>query len=202
MPQIDPNLVYLILIIGLWLSVIAVHLPGTGVAEVLAILGVGGSLVALANLPTNWGALVLIVVGVLSFLVMPFLDRRLLLLAVGGLVLQAVGSLMLFRDTSVSIPLIGVTIAASLVYYRFALLRIFNYRHISPARIEDQSIVGEEGYVKSALDPVGTVYVRGETWTARSDHRLDTGTPVAVVEQSGLTLYVEAVKQKHQPEEA
>ena len=202
MQQIDPNLIYLLLIVGLWLSVVAVHLPGTGVAEVLAIAGVGGSLVALANLPTNWGALVLIVFGVLSFLVMPFLDRRLLLLAVGGLVLQAVGSLTLFRGTSVSPALIAVTIAASLVYYRFALLRIFNYRHISPARIEDQSIIGEEGYVKSALDPVGTVYVRGETWTARSEHKLDKGAQVAVIEQNGLTLYVEAVKQKRQPEEA
>jgi membrane-bound ClpP family serine protease len=202
MQQIDPNLVYLVLIIGLWLSVVAVHLPGTGIAEVLAIGGVGGALVALANLPTNWGALVLIVFGVLSFLVMPFLDRRLLLLAVGGLALQAVGSLTLFRGTSVSPALIAVTIAASLVYYRFALVRIFNYRHISPARVEDQSIIGEEGYVKRALDPVGTVYVRGETWTARSDHNLESGTPVAVVEQNGLTLFVEAVKQKHQPEEA
>jgi membrane-bound serine protease (ClpP class) len=202
MQQIDPNLIYLILIVGLWLSVIAVHMPGTGVAEVLAVLGIGGSLVALANSPTNWGALVLIVIGVLSFLVMPFLDRRLLLLAIGGLALQAVGSLTLFRGTSVSPALIAMTIAASLIYYRFALVRIFNYRHISPARLEDQPIVGEEGYVKRALDPVGTVYVRGETWTARSDQALEAGTRIAVVEQSGLTLYVEALKQKRQPEEA
>ncbi len=202
MPQIDPNLVYLILIVGLWLSVIAVHLPGTGVAEVLAILGVGGALVALANAPTNWWALVLIVFGVLSFLVMPFLDRRLLLLAIGGLALQTVGSLTLFNGTGVSLPLIAMTIAASLVYYRFALVRIFNYRHISPARVEDQSIIGEEGYVRSTLDPVGTVYVRGETWSARSDQALEAGAKVAVVEQNGLTLYVEAIKQKRQPEEA
>ena len=200
MAQIDPNLVYLILIAGLWLSVVAVHMPGTGVAEVLAILGVGGALVALANSPTNWWALVLIVFGVLSFLVMPFLDRRLLLLAVGGLALQAAGSLTLFRGTAVSLPLIAITIAVSLFYYRFALVRIFSYRHLGPARVEDQSIVGEEGYVKSVLDPIGTVYVRGETWTARSDHTLDKGTQVAVVEQNGLTLYVEAVKQKRQEE--
>ena len=88
------------------------------------------------------------------------------------------------------------------MYYRFALVRIFSYRHNTPARVEDQTIVGEEGYVKSALDPVGTVYVRGETWTARSDQALEAGTKVAVVEQNGLTLFVEAVKQKRQPEEA
>ena len=202
MQQIDPNLVYFVLIAGLWLSVVAVHMPGTGVAEVLAILGIGGAMVALANSPTNWWAVILIVFGVLSFLVMPFLDRRLLLLAVGGLALQAVGSILLFREMSVSPVLIAVTIAASLIYYRFGLVRILNYRHITPARLEDQTIIGEEGYVKSTLDPVGTVYVRGETWTARSDHPLEKGTQVAVVEQNGLTLYVEAVKQKRQQEEA
>src|SRR5664279_1580831 len=152
--SIDPNLVYLILIVGLWAGVIAIHLPGTGVVELLAIAGIVGALIALANMPTNWGAAILIVIGVLSFLVMPFLDRRLLLLAVGGLGLQAVGSLTLFRGTSVSLALIGMMIAGSLIYYRFALVRIFNYRHISPARIEDQSIIGEEGYVKAALDPL------------------------------------------------
>ncbi|HVU13065.1 MAG TPA: hypothetical protein VHD90_17425, partial [Phototrophicaceae bacterium] len=59
---IDPNLVYLILIVGLWLSVTAFHIPGTGIAEVLAAVGVISSLVILASMPTNWWALLLIVI--------------------------------------------------------------------------------------------------------------------------------------------
>ncbi len=63
--------------------------------------------------------------------------------------------------------------------------------------LDDEPITGAVGYVQKAIDPVGTVYVRGESWTARSDMPLPTGTAIAVVEQDGLTLFVEAVKQKH-----
>jgi len=199
---IDPNLVYLILIFGLWLSVTAVYIPGTGIAEVLALVGVGAALITLANMPTNWWAVILIVVGVLGFLVMPFLDQRFALLAVGGLALQTIGSLTLFNGTGVALPVIVVTIGASLLYHRFALMRILNYRDGRPAMVADEPLIGLHGYVKHALDPVGTVFVRGETWTARSDHKVQSGAEIAVVDQEGLTLFVEAVKQKHQPEEA
>jgi membrane protein implicated in regulation of membrane protease activity len=68
--------------------------------------------------------------------------------------------------------------------------------------LEDEPITGQLGYVQRTVDPVGTVYVRGESWTARSDEKLAAGTEISVVEQDGLTLYVEAVKHKRQPEEA
>ncbi len=199
---IDPNLVYLILIVGLWLSVTAFHIPGTGIMEVLAAVGVISSLVILASMPVNWWALVLIVIGVLGFLIVPFVNRRFAPLASLGLILQAIGSLLLFNGLSVSVPLIAVTIIVALIYYFFALLPALEHqRKSAPALLEDQPIVGLEGRVQSTVDPVGTVYVRGETWTARSDHKLDVGTEVSVVDQEGLTLYVEAVKQKRRPEE-
>jgi membrane-bound serine protease (ClpP class) len=199
---IDPNLVYLILILGLWMSVTAVYMPGTGVVELLAGIGVIAALVVLANMPTVWWAVILIVVGVLSFLVIPFIDRRFAPLAIGGLVLQAVGSLTLFTDgVSVSLPLIVVTIVASLVYHRYALLPALEHHRSKPAMLEDEPIVGMNGYVQSTLNPVGTVYVRGETWTARSDQPLEKGTEIAVIDQEGLTLYVEALKHKRRQEE-
>jgi membrane-bound serine protease (ClpP class) len=198
---LDPNLVYLLLLAGLWLSVTATHMPGTGLVEILAVLGVGAALLALINMPTNWWALILLVVGVLSFLIMPLLSQRYAAIAVGGLALQAVGSYLLFNGTPVALPVIGITIVASLIYYRFALLKILDYQKASPAMLDDQPLIGLQGYVQRALDPVGTVYVRGESWTARSDETLASGTEIAVVDQEGLTLYVEAMKHKRQQEE-
>lgn len=196
---LDPNLVYLILLAGLWLSVTAAYLPGTGVVEVLAIGGVLVALYILASMPTNWLAVLLLVVGVLGFLIMPFVDQRLALLSAGGLVLQAIGSVFLFNGMSVSLPLIAVTIGAALLYHRFALLRVLESHRAQPAMLEDEPIIGAIGYVQKALDPVGTVYVRGESWTARADDVLPSGTPVTVVEREGLTLYVEAIKNKREP---
>ena len=67
--------------------------------------------------------------------------------------------------------------------------------------LDDEPLIGTEGYVQRALDPVGTVYVRGESWTARSEAPLAAGTEVAVVDQEGLTLFVEAIKHKRHQEE-
>lgn len=198
---LDPNIVYLLLLGGLWLSVTAAHMPGTGIIELLAGVGIVASLYALINMPTNWWALVVLVSGVLTFLVLPLLHRRSTLLPVGGLVLQALGSLTLFSGVSVSLPVIAITVAASLIYYRFALLRILEFHKTAPAMLEDEPLVGLQGYVQKALDPVGTVYVRGEAWTARSDKPLTAGTEISVVDQEGLTLFVEAVKQKRRQEE-
>ena len=117
---------------------------------------------------------------------MPFLDQRFAALSIGGLALQAVGSVFLFNGMSVSLPLIVVMIAIALLYHRFALLRILAVnRNAAPAMLDDQPLVGTYGYVQRALDPVGTVYVRGESWTARSDHKLKAGTEITVVDQVG-----------------
>jgi membrane-bound ClpP family serine protease len=195
---IDPNVVYLILLAGMWLSVTAAYVPGTGILELLAIIGVIASVVVLASMPTNWVSVVAIVVGTFGFFTIPLLDRRLKLLAFVGLALQLVGSITLFNGASVSIPLVAVIVIASLLYYRFALLPVLHSQRTKAALIDDEPIVGARGYVQRALDPVGTVRVRGESWTARSDQRLDPGTEIVVIDREGLTLFVESEKQKRQ----
>lgn len=195
---IDPNITYLILIAALWFSVTAVYMPGTGIFEGLALLGVVGSLALLTQQPTNWIAVLLLVIGVLGFLIMPLIEKRFALLSVIGLIFQAAGSLTLYHDgMTVSFPLIVVTIGAALLYHRFALLRVLEAHKQRPAMLDDEPLIGASGYVQKAVDPVGTVYVRGESWTARADLPIVAGTPVIVVDRDGLTLFVEAQKQKH-----
>jgi membrane-bound ClpP family serine protease len=42
------------------------------------------------------------------------------------------------------------------------------------------------------------VRVRGESWTARSEQVLEPGAEIVVIDREGLTLFVEAEKQKRQ----
>jgi membrane-bound ClpP family serine protease len=53
--------------------------------------------------------------------------------------------------------------------------------------------IGAAGEVRNPLRPIGSVYVDGEEWSARTaDERpLDRGTPVHVVRTDGLTVVVE-----------
>ena len=54
MPLLDPNVVYLMLLLGLWASALAIYIPGTGLWEVIALAILAGALYLLSTLPTNW----------------------------------------------------------------------------------------------------------------------------------------------------
>ena len=198
MPQVDPNIVYIALVFGLWLGVTATYMPGTGLLEVLAAAGIIGALALLGNMPTNWGAVIVLVLGVLSFMVMPFLQQQLVPLAVGGLLLQAVGGWFMFDGVSVSPFIVALTVLLPLAYHRYALLPILEKARTRPMMDEDDALIGARGRVVKALDPTGTVQVRGELWTARSDRPLQSGDEIIVIEREGLNVFVEGIKRKRE----
>lgn len=203
----DPNVVYLVLVIGLWVAVTATYVPGTGVIEGLAVVALIIALIVMASLPTNWWAVLILVLGVLSFLLVPFLSPRSAILAQGGLILQAVGGAFLFNGLSVSWLLIALTIGIALLYHNFALLPLLRRLRQQKAVIDDNGqLLGAFGRVVTAFSPsgvshVGTVHVRGEQWTAYSDKPLLAGDAVVVLERDGLQLFVEGVKHKQAPKE-
>ena len=200
MPTIDPNVVYVALVISLWLGVTATYIPGTGVMELLAVISIIGTISVLGGMPTQWWAVIALVVGVLSFIVMPFLKQQFVGLAAGGLILQAAGGWFMFADMKVSPLIIGLTVLISLMYHRYALIpALERMRKQPPAMDEDAVLIGATGRVVKALDPIGTINVHGEMWTATSNKTLKPGTEVVVLERNGLNVYVEGVKQKRSP---
>jgi len=196
MPNVDPNIVYLTLVFGLWIGVSATYLPGTGVKEFLAVAALIASVVMMSTMPTNWVAVLVIVVGVLSFIIMPFLKEQLLLLSIGGLILQGVGAWFMFDEPRVSLLLIVLTIGIPLLYHRYVLMPVFERVRQQPVLNEDDLLIGARGRVTSAINPTGTINVRGETWTATSERPLKPGDDVVVLERDGLQVIVEGVKHK------
>jgi membrane-bound serine protease (ClpP class) len=53
--------------------------------------------------------------------------------------------------------------------------------------------IGSVGLVRRPLEPVGSIYIAGEEWSARTadDRRLPRGTPIRVVAVDGLTAIVD-----------
>jgi membrane-bound serine protease (ClpP class) len=203
----DPNVVYLVLVVGLWVGVTAAYVPGTGLIEGMAAIALVVAIVIMASLPTNWWAVLILVLGVLSFLLVPFLNARLAILAQGGLILQAIGGVFLFNGLPVSWLLIALTIGIALLYHNFGLLPLLHKAREQKALIDDNGqLVGAFGRVITVFTPtgashVGTVNVRGEQWTAYSEKPLLAGDEIVVVERDGLQLFVEGLKHKQAPKE-
>lgn len=198
----DPNIVYLLLLIGLWSGITAAYVPGSGIAELVSAGVSVAAIVLLAALPTNWFAVLVVLVGVAGFLLVPLIRPRYATLALVGLIFQALGSVALFHNgLSVGWPLIALTIVLSVLYHRFVLLPVLAHQRRSRELETDayEQLLGATGRVVNPINlpnPVGTVQAGGELWTARSDLPLERGDEVIVVDRDGLVITVEGLKYK------
>jgi membrane-bound serine protease (ClpP class) len=192
---VDPNIVYLGLIVALWSVVTIVYSPGTIIGEIISAVLAVATLAMLVNMPTNWLAVVVVVIGVSGFLALPFMSIRFARFADFGLLLQIIGGLMLFREGPQVSPLIVLaTVLVAWMYHRFVLMPALRL-HAKAADVDENTrIIGMRGRVTRAIDPVGTVYVNGESWTARSTEPLAPDTEVVVTRKVGLELIVEKAK--------
>jgi membrane-bound ClpP family serine protease len=176
------------------------------VLELVALGALIGVLLLLSGLPTNWLAVLVLVLGVLGFLTVPFVSPRWARVAEIGLVLQALGGFFLFNGLQVSVLLIAVTIGLSLLYHRFGLLPLLRRARQQAAVVgDDDQLIGASGRVVKAFDAfgkqyIGTITVGGEQWTATSAKPLQPGDAVLVVERDGLQLAVEGLKYKVAPQ--
>lgn len=199
---LDPTIAYLMLIVGLWLAITAIYLPGTFLPEIGATVVLIGAVLALAALPTNWISLVLLVTGMVTFILLPFISPARAHWADAALVVQGIGSVFLFRGTMPNPLAIAALLAAAYIYHHFLLLPIMRrVRELPAVSDEYDNLLGVEGRVVSAVDPpaTGAAQVAGEMWTIRSNIPLEPGDLVRVISKRGLELEVERLKSKRPP---
>ncbi|MEL6527596.1 MAG: NfeD family protein [Chloroflexota bacterium] len=196
---LDPNLIYLLLFVGLWVGVTAVYVPGTFIPELISTVLIIGSLFVLASVTTAWWAVAILFIGIAAFLLLPFFGEKYGRFAELGLVGQGIGSFFLFPDQTVSPFLIGATLIIALAYHRLILLPTLKNQRRFNEYDESNEVLGVRGRVVKDLDPVGTVYVNKELWRARSPVHLTRDTPIMVVGQQGLELQVEKAKNEDIP---
>ncbi len=194
----NPNVAYLALIVGLVMLVVAVTTPGTGLAEVIAVISLAVALIGLVRLDANFAGVVLIIAAFVLF-ALDVTQTQHGALTLGGAVALLVGSLLLFPAGTggpvLSLWLVaGVTIvmvAVSLVFFS-ALVRWRKQHRVDNAA---QGVVGQRGVVKTATTPLtpGTAQVAGQLWTIEAGEPIEPGTEVEVVGREGLTLKVKKI---------
>jgi len=191
----DPNVAYILLIVGLWMLVIAVTTPGTGFAEVSAVIALALAAVGLFSLTVNFAGVLVILVAFVLF-VIDVVSPTHGVLTVGGVIALLIGSLMLFpqRENVAGLSgwlVAGVTLAsagmAGVVLH--ALMNSLRHRKVDMAT---QTVEGGRGHVRQAIaaGEAGTVQVAGQLWSAASDEPIEAGAEVVVTRREGLTLHV------------
>jgi membrane-bound serine protease (ClpP class) len=121
------------------------------------------------------------------------------LLAIGGVVSMAIGSIMLIKSDAeffqiswtVIVPVILTAAAVTLFLVSMGLRAMRR-----PPQTGREGMVGSIGVATTRLSPDGKLVIQGELWDAVSDTPAEAGTPAKVLRVEGLKLHVTPVLQK------
>jgi len=191
----NPNIAYILLMIGLAGLYFELSQPGAIFPGVIGGIALILALYALQTLPVNYAGILLILLAVLFFI----LEIKVTshgMLSFAGVLALVLGSLMLFRVPgytirlawSVFIPTVGVISAF------FVTVATLAFRaQVSKPQTGAEGLLGMIGEVKQDLQPAGKIFVHGELWNAVSDQDLHVGEKVQVVAVENLRLKVEKI---------
>ncbi|HUN53419.1 MAG TPA: nodulation protein NfeD [Candidatus Sulfotelmatobacter sp.] len=188
----DPELAYMLMLLGIVGIVFEVSHPGMAAPGVFGGIGLLLGLYGLHHLPIDYAAAGLVLLGLGLMIAEAFVPAY-GALGVGGVAAFVIGSLMLF-DTDLPgyrLPLVMVVaagIAAALLLILVVTLSLRARRR--PVVTGEATLIGAGGEVLAWSADAGQVQIGAERWNARSAGPLSTGQRVRVVGRDGLTLLV------------
>jgi membrane-bound serine protease (ClpP class) len=195
----DPNLAYILLMIGLFGILFELYNPGAifpGVAGAISLILAFYSLQAL---PVNYAGLALIILSIIFFIAeIKVISHG--LLTIGGVISLIFGSIMLIKTDSaleilrISWQVILVTVVLTVAFFAFAISMGIKAQSRKPTT-GSEGIIGEVGETITDLHPGGRIRIHGELWSAESfdGSFIDKGTRVEVTRISNLKLIVRKI---------
>jgi membrane-bound serine protease (ClpP class) len=194
---IDPNIVFLLLAIGVQALLIELTHPGAWFPGFIGVISLALAAYGLGILPVNWFGLVFIVAAFVLFI----LDIKTPThgaLTVTGVISFIVGALVLFNSAGtpqfqrVSIPL--VIFVGAFIGAIFAVILGYALRaQRRPVITGQEGLRGQTGIARTDLDPLGQVQAGSELWSAElaeGSGKVHQGDRVEVVSIDGLRLKV------------
>jgi len=189
-PLVDPNVAYLLLMLGFYGILFELQNPGAILPGVAGAIFLVLAFFALSALPVNAAGLALIVLGV-GFLLAEIKVHSHGVLAVGGALALGIGGLILFDDQAVRVawPLVLAVTAATVAFFLLVIGFAIRGRR-GPRATGKTALLGRRAEVIDRLSPRGRVRLDGEVWNAEAAGAIEVGAQVVVTGVEGLTLRV------------
>jgi membrane-bound serine protease (ClpP class) len=189
----NPNLAYILLLIGLVGLYFEFSHPGAILPGVLGGISLLLAIFAFQILPINYVGLGLILLAVILF-ILEIKVQSFGMLAVGGIAAMIIGSLMLVKAPIAELrPSLGFVLPVVLAFAAIVLflLTLVFKAHARRALTGREGMVGETGTARTDLSPAGKVFVHGELWEAVAETPVRAGESVKVIEVlEGLKIRV------------
>jgi membrane-bound serine protease (ClpP class) len=197
----NPNVAYLLMLIGIYGLLLEGYNPGTVLPGVVGAISLLLALFAFQVLSVNYAGLALIALGVLLIVAESFVPSF-GTLGLGGIVAFVIGSVMLLDNDVPGFSIAWQLIATMGLAGSLLLLAIVSFA----VRARRRPVVsGQEGLLRERAEAVeafehqGLVRVHGELWNAVTQTPVQAGQPLRIVRVDGLTLQVEPASDRITP---
>jgi membrane-bound serine protease (ClpP class) len=193
----DPNIAYILLMLGFYGLMFELYNPGAILPGVVGVICLVLAFYSLNTLPINYAGLALILFALLLFI----LEIKITshgVLAIGGIVSLLLGSMMLIRRGAgavgqISWTVIIATTAVTALFFLFVIGMGLKAQRLKPVT-GSESMIGETGEAREELNPSGMVFLHGELWQAESLRgEIKQGEKIRVTGMKGFKLFVEKV---------
>jgi membrane-bound serine protease (ClpP class) len=199
----DPNIAYILLMIGIWGIILEFYHPGAILPGVTGAICLVLGLYGLHTLPINYAGLFLILIGIILFI----LEIKITsygMLTIGGIISLFLGSIMLINIESglevIRISMSVITTTVIVISLLFILLIYLVYKaHRKKITTGREGIIGEIGEVTKDIiqNKTGIVKIKGELWNSEiaglDVYEIKAGEKVKILDVDNLTLKVQKI---------
>jgi len=192
----NPNVAYLLMLIGIYGLLLEGYNPGAIVPGVVGAICLLLALFAFQVLSVNYAGLALIALGVILIVAESFVPSF-GALGLGGIVAFVIGSVMLLDREVPGFSIAWQLIGAMGLVGALVLLGIVSFAVRSRRRPVVSGVEGltrEIGEAVESFEHKGLVTVHGELWKAVSNEPVTAGQRVRIRKVDGLTIEVEPVR--------
>ena len=194
----DPNIAYILMLIGIYGLFFEFANPGFVLPGVAGAISLLLALYAFQVLPVNYAGLALLSLGIIFMLAEAFVPSF-GALGFGGVIAFVIGSIILFDQQgtgyAVSLPLIFSLSFFTAGFFLFIIGAAIKARE-RPVVSGQEELLHMTGEVLDDFEGKGRIRIHGEIWLAESATALRRGDKVQVVAIDGLVLKVQPLNQE------
>ncbi|MBD3182324.1 nodulation protein NfeD [Candidatus Poribacteria bacterium] len=197
----DPNIAYMLLILGFYGIFFELSNPGSIFPGVAGAISIILALFALQTLPINYAGLLLILLALVLFI----LEVKVVsygILSIGGIISMLIGSIMLIDSAEpfayifkISWQIILPAVLVTAGFFILGMILVIK-THRKKSITGKQGLMGAVGVCEREINPEGKIFLHGEIWNGISDEVILPKEKVRVIGAEGLTLKVEKLKDK------
>ncbi len=191
----DPNIAYILLMLGFYGLLFELQNPGAILPGVVGGICIILAFFALSTLPVNAAGIALILLAIVFFIAEIKVASH-GLLAAGGVIAMLLGSLFLFQGEGVRVSLAVILGATGTTAAFFLIVIAAGLRAQGrPVATGVGAMVGRRAVTLDRIAPRGRVRLGAEIWNARSTQDVAVGSEVVITGVDGLTVDVRPTKE-------